>query len=392
VLSVLGFCDYFAEPLVGGSERVTAEVFGRIGAGHATSVTIVTGVSGSKHNAAKVSGVKVVASGGLDLSKLAGAQLLVSPMLPLVAVRAFRRVRPDVIHGSSIHFFGTVVAALIAFVTRTPFVVTCHLSSVDALPARARLLTRLYERTVGRLVLARARSVIAVSHAVRAHLVGSGVAPSKITVIDNGVDSKRFAPNPTKLQPRGTTDPTPADADADAERIEVAVVGRLIANKGTIEVADSLRHVRSSIRVSFVGTGPLDVALLDVSRADGRIVVVGHRDPDDVAALLARADIFVRYSTTEGRSLAVLEAMSAGCAVIVSDIAANADLIEHERTGLVVALGDVAALAAAIDRLASDETLRTRLATAARVEAERFGWDDVAASTRKVIAYAADEL
>jgi len=383
VLSVLGFCDYFAEPLVGGSERVTAEVFGRIGAEHATSVTIVTGVGGFKVKAANVAGVEVVASSGLDLSKLVGAQLLVSPMLPFVAVRAFRRVRPDVIHGSSIHFFGTVVAALLATVTRTPLVVTCHLSSVDALPARARLLTRLYERTVGRLVLARARSVIAVSDAVRDHLVKSGVALSKLTVIDNGVDSQRFAPTPTR---------SPHFREPSGEVANVAVVGRLISNKGTIEVAGSLQHVRSQVRLSFAGTGPLDDTLRDIARSDRRIVVLGHRDPEGVAAILADADIFVRYSTTEGRSLAVLEAMSAGCAVIVSDIAANADLIEDERTGLVVALGDIEALAVAIDRLAGDEALRIRLGIAARAEAERFGWDDVAASTRKVIAHAADKF
>lgn len=411
-LSILGFCDYFAEPLVGGSERVTAEVFGRIGADNDTSVTIVTGVSGSRLNAAKADNVDVVASGGLDLSGIVGAQMLIAPMLPLAAVRAFRRHRPDVIHASSIHFFGTIVASLIALVTRTPFVVTCHLSSVEALPARARLLTRLYERTVGRFVLARARRVIAVSQAVRAHLVEVGAAPSKITVIDNGVDSHRFVPDPTRRQrPRraSRTEPDTAvnntgtdgasglaevavnnpDADLGVGLIEVAVVGRLITNKGTIEVADSLRYVSSPIRVSFVGSGPLDGALRDAAGGDNRIAVIGHRD--DVAEILAGTDIFVRYSTTEGRSLAVLEAMSAGCAVVVSDIAANSELIEHERTGLVVRLGDPEALAAAIDRLAGDETLRERLGSAARAEAERFGWDDVAASTRKVIAAAADE-
>jgi len=412
-LSILGFCDYFAEPFVGGSERVTAEVFGRIGADNDTSVTIVTGVSGSRLNAAKADNVDVVASGGLDLSGIVGAQMLIAPMLPLAAVRAFRRHRPDVIHASSIHFFGTIVASLIALVTRTPFVVTCHLSSVEALPARARLLTRLYERTVGRFVLARARRVIAVSQAVRAHLVEVGAAPSKITVIDNGVDSHRFVPDPTRRQrPRraSRTEPdtavnntgtdgasgladtaaaTNTGTDRASDLVEVAVVGRLITNKGTIEVADSLRYVSSPIRVSFVGSGPLDGALRDAAGGDNRIAVIGHRD--DVAEILAGTDIFVRYSTTEGRSLAVLEAMSAGCAVVVSDIAANSELIEHERTGLVVRLGDPEALAAAIDRLAGDETLRERLGSAARAEAERFGWDDVAASTRKVIAAAADE-
>ena len=292
-LRILGFCDYFAEPLVGGSERVTAEVFGRIGAEDGTSVTIVSAVGGSGAGAAQVGGVEVVATRGVDLSRLVGAQVMLAPMLPLVAAREFRRLRPDVIHGSSIHFFGTVVAATIAVVTRTPFVVTCHLSSIDALPAPARLMTRMYERTVGRFVLARARNVIAVSHAVRDHLLDLGVTKSKIAVIENGVDVRLFAPDPNRhTNPRpptadvatavqtgiGPRDDTGTEPGFDTDAIEVAVIGRLITNKGTIEVANSLRHVRSRVQVSFVGTGPLDRAVRDLAVTEPRLVVLGHRD------------------------------------------------------------------------------------------------------------------
>jgi len=385
-LRIIGFCDYFAGPMVGGSERVTAEVFGRIGTDPNATVTIVSGIVGSAGDPIAIEAVRVITSRGVDLSRILGAQVLFAPLLAVAAVREFRRVRPQVIHGSSIHFFGTVVAAVLALVTRTPFVVTCHLSSVEALARRARVPTRIYERTIGRFVLTRARQIIAVSEAVRDHLVDINVPVEKIVVIENGVDSHRYTPGPDR-----STATEPADEpDAPATvGVEVVVVGRLIANKGVIEVAEALDHVRSRVQMTFVGIGPLDARLRDVGADDQRIVVLGHSD--DVAAILARTDIFVRYSTTEGRSLAVLEAMSAGCAVIVSDITANTDLVDHRRTGLVVSLGDPKALGAAIDLLAGDPELRNRLGRAARREAQGVGWDDVAARTHKVLLDAADE-
>jgi glycosyltransferase involved in cell wall biosynthesis len=66
----------------------------------------------------------------------------------------------------------------------------------------------------------------------------------------------------------------------------------------------------------------------------------------DVRPVLEAADVFVLPSRREGLSVALMEAMSAGLACIVTDLPGNRALIEHGETGLVVPVGDVTALGA----------------------------------------------
>jgi glycosyltransferase involved in cell wall biosynthesis len=73
---------------------------------------------------------------------------------------------------------------------------------------------------------------------------------------------------------------------------------------------------------------------------------LGHRE--DVAGLLAGASCALLASDYEGCPLAVVEAMAAGVPVVATDAGGVAELVEHERTGLITPAGDVEALAAAL--------------------------------------------
>jgi glycosyltransferase involved in cell wall biosynthesis len=117
----------------------------------------------------------------------------------------------------------------------------------------------------------------------------------------------------------------------------------------------------------LVGDGPLRGEA--ESLATDAVRVLGHRD--DPARLLAAADVFVMPSVREGQSIAVLEAMRAGLAMVVSDGAGNPEAVGE--AGVVVPVGDSTALAEALSRLAADETERRQLGAAARARfQERF--------------------
>jgi glycosyltransferase involved in cell wall biosynthesis len=90
-----------------------------------------------------------------------------------------------------------------------------------------------------------------------------------------------------------------------------------------------------------------------------------------VSELLAGFDVFVLPSNTEGMSIALLEAMAAGCPIVVTAVGGNVELIRHMQTGLVVLPNDEAALRTAIERLLADPALATQLGTAARAVAEK---------------------
>ena len=118
----------------------------------------------------------------------------------------------------------------------------------------------------------------------------------------------------------------------------------------------------------LVGDGPLREELQ--KQAGARVSFLGQRA--DVSDLLAGFDVFVLSSNTEGMSIALLEAMAAGCPIVVTAVGGNVELIKHMQTGLIVPPNDESALRTAIQRLLADPVLAARLGAAARAVAEKY--------------------
>lgn len=97
---------------------------------------------------------------------------------------------------------------------------------------------------------------------------------------------------------------------------------------------------------------------------------------NDVAGYLEKLDIGIICSDSEGLSNALLEYMFKGVATVATDVGGNPELIEHERTGLLVPPNNEQALANAIIRLIEDAPLKNKLAQAARQKAEaEYSWE-----------------
>lgn len=98
--------------------------------------------------------------------------------------------------------------------------------------------------------------------------------------------------------------------------------------------------------------------------------LVGRRD--DVAALLAAQDAFFMPSLSEGLSVALLEACRAGLPLLCTDVGANREVVEDGVNGRLIAVGDGAALAAALQELRDPECRRRWSAASLRLFEERF--------------------
>ena len=90
-------------------------------------------------------------------------------------------------------------------------------------------------------------------------------------------------------------------------------------------------------------------------------------------------------SEKEGWGLTVLEAAACGTPAVGTDVPGLRDAVRDGETGLLVPLGDAAAMAAAIGRLLEDQALRDRLGAGALHWAARFTWDAVAADISAVL-------
>jgi len=156
----------------------------------------------------------------------------------------------------------------------------------------------------------------------------------------------------------------------------IGTVGRLVPEKNYPLLLRAVAAIPSAELV-FIGDGPLRGAL--ECEAGPRVQFLGQRA--DIAELLAGFDVFVLSSSTEGMSIALLEAMAAACPIVVTAVGGNTELIQHEVTGLVVPPDDATALRTAIERLLTDRVLANRLGTAAReVTRQRYS---VAAMTQR---------
>jgi glycosyltransferase involved in cell wall biosynthesis len=369
-MRVLAFCDYYDEASIGGAERVGREVYGRLTADHGIDVHVIGTVPGRSKGATGVAQTarwnepKVSTRPGVDLTALLGVQMLVSPSLRRAAEREVALRRPDVIHVNGLHFHGSWVGARVARAHSIPCVATAHLGSLGALSGAGGVAARAFDRwCVGRVAIP-AHRVLAVSQSVVDHLVDLGVPRDRLDVAMNGVDRQRFTPMPRRT---------------DRAFLQVALIGRLIANKGTLDAVEAVAQARAAgrdIRLVVVGDGPLEArvrARAVAADLAGAITFTGR--VGDVEQWLQQADISLRPSYTEGLPLAVLESLSCGTPVICSHLAGNTEVVRHMHNGLVVEPGDVTALTGALCRLDADRGLLAALQKAAVAGSEEFTWD-----------------
>ena len=117
------------------------------------------------------------------------------------------------------------------------------------------------------------------------------------------------------------------------------------------------------------------------------VVTVGTVCEPDMASWYAAADLLAFPSVKEGFGLAVLEAMSAGTPVVTSDLPVFREYLQHGRDALLVPVGDVSALSAAIAAVLLDADLRARLVRSGTAVAQAFTWP--ASARRHLEVYAA---
>ncbi len=182
----------------------------------------------------------------------------------------------------------------------------------------------------------------------------------RIAVLENGVDLDRFLSIPLPRRQRGHV-------------LRIGAVANLRPVKNLdllVEAAARLVRQYPALMFQVAGEGPARPqleALIAQHRLQDRFLLLGA--VADIPAFLARQDIAVLCSRSEGMSNALLEYMAAGRAVIATDVGANASLIRDGIEGRIVPPGQVEPLTAALRDLVEDPEQRIRLATAARARA-----------------------
>ncbi len=168
----------------------------------------------------------------------------------------------------------------------------------------------------------------------------------------------------------------------------VLYVGRLVTEKGIEVLARAWPQARSPATLVVVGDGPLAMRLRPLPRT--RLLGPLARDQLPVAYRAAAMALLPSIPTPRFREpwgLVCNEAMHQGRPMVATSAvgAVAGGLVRDGQTGLVVAPGDPMALAAAIDRLLDDQTLRDRLGAAAREAAAAYTYDAMVAAFARAL-------
>jgi glycosyltransferase involved in cell wall biosynthesis len=215
-------------------------------------------------------------------------------------------------------------------------------------------------RWIGRM-FAGARCVIVLGSVWRNFVIGQNAAlSSRVVVLPNA--------SPSIRRPR---------LPNDDGHVRILFLGKLAEQKGVFQLVEALGRLSQlpNWRATLAGDADYNAGDGDVKQTSDAIAARGLSDrvempgwiePAEVEGLVSHADILVLPSLCEGLPMSVIEGMAAGLAVVATPVGAVEDIIEHERTGLLVPPGDVTALANAIRRLIADPALREALGREAR--------------------------
>lgn len=251
---------------------------------------------------------------------------------------------------------GSNTGMLAAALAGIPFSLTCHGLDMHE-PHRFRLATK----------VERAAFVVCVSEYGKALLkqTTSPAHGSKLQVVRCGLDKIEASPMPVHEGPR-----------------RLLCVARLSPEKNhelLLLALSKLKQRGQAFQCTLVGDGPLRsviekrIAQLGLS---AEVTLTGSLAPEYVAKHYMACDMVVLASSVEGVPVALMEAMAHGRPVVATRVGGVAELVAHERTGLVVTPGDASELAAALSTLLSDRTRAQRMGLAGH----ELVWQDFGAA------------
>ncbi len=220
--------------------------------------------------------------------------------------------------------------------------------------------------------------VHAVSEQVRSHAMEvDGIPPERIVTIHNGLDLESL--DLEGLDPEGLDleGPEQTPADTPAKPLVVLTIGNIRRVKGhdVFVRAAALVHAKLPDVRFYVAGDVLEPPFFE--ELQSLVISLGLQDTfhflggvSNLPLQLNAADVFVLPSRSEGFSNSLIEAMACGLPVIATQVGGNAEAVEQDKTGIIVASEDYVALAAAMFSLLLSPEKRRLLGVCARERAK----------------------
>jgi glycosyltransferase involved in cell wall biosynthesis len=284
-------------------------------------------------------------------------------------MQIIRQWKPELIH---VHF--AVPAGALAFVlshlTGVPYVLTAHMGDIPGgVPSKTAGWFRWIQPFTPPIWRSASR-VIAVSS------FGRNLAlqhyPVKIEVIPNGVDISQLNQGGIRL----------------GNPPQVVFVGRFMREKNPVQVVRIMAGLQDlPWRCVMVGDGPLrpDVeAEIDRHHLHDRITLAGWTTPEEAVAIMAKSDLLLMPSLSEGLPVVGVQALALGLAVVASQVGGCIDLVQLDENGFLLPVNDLNAFQEKVRYLIGNPEKLRAARSASRKLAARFDLDEIIKSYDQV--------
>jgi glycosyltransferase involved in cell wall biosynthesis len=284
------------------------------------------------------------------------------PYLVTAFISALRLTRKNnyLVNQSHFIFPDGLICLLLKKFTGLPYVITAHGSDVPGYnPDRFKRI-HVFLQPIWKAIVHHAAVIVCPSKTIQS-LVLRDYPDIKTVIIPNGIETDRFLPNLPKAR-------------------RVLIVTRMFERKGVQYLIEALKTIDTDFEFHVVGDGPyLDTLKNRAKDIDVNITFHGYlaNDSEKLKQLYETSRIFVFTSKMENFPIVLLEAMTAGLAIISTEGSGCAEVIGE--AGILIPACDAQAIQENLLKLIKDEALCHSLGQAARQRVEdRFSWDAVA--------------
>lgn len=258
-----------------------------------------------------------------------------------------------------IHAFFGIPCGFIAYLLRLPYIVSLRGSDVPFYNPRFSLQDKLIFRYVSKFIWKNAKFVIANSNDL-GNLAMKTNPLQKIRIIFNGVDTSLFKP----------------DSKTKKDHV-ILFVGRLIKRKNVdilIKAFTKLPyHFKKTYKIWVVGEGPLKnelIKLAKIHKLENKIEFLGLKNRNQLIKIYQKAEIYVLFSSNEGMSNTLLEAIACGLPIICSRTG-DADKLVHENG---VIIENQKELSSALIKIIKNQVNQEKMGQCSRAIALKMSW------------------
>jgi glycosyltransferase involved in cell wall biosynthesis len=281
---------------------------------------------------------------------------------PLEIIRCWKLLKknkPDIINVQTRFYLTSLLGFIFGKVNKIPVI----LFEYGGAPVmnESRVITfcsRIVDRSLGWLLCRYSDLVVGLSENCRPFLKRLGA--SNIMIIPFGIDSGFWR------------------VGFNADEVRIIFVGRLVYAKGVQDLLESISLIDQNIHLDIIGDGPYRKELellannLDIKR---QVRFLGELNHEDIREKFGNSAIFVNPSYSEGLPISVLEAGSAGLALVVTDVGGTRDIVPEKYHQYLFKPGDVKTLTNKLFMLINDDTRRRSFAIETREFINRtYSW------------------